>query len=506
MYEIIVIGNDLSSLMAAVRSSQMGKKTILLTDIDIPDYYAASGYTFDIDPFPWTGFEPKGILTNILSDLELPVDTIPLNPAFKLIFPEHRFDILGDTAAQISEIEREIGRNSINFRQFYKTVLKTDTLLSRLIRDNPRVRPATVKEFFTYLLRVPRMIWLRRQFSKHFTRIQASPFLKKAFSAELLFFSHLNPEGISPLSLAYALSLPFRNLNYPIGGKYRIIDSLKRKIESKGGIVKSCSTLQLKINEEVVVDISAGNGNSFTIKGRNVIVSTKWKGFLPFLLGDDRCSSIADKYTDIEATHYPFTLHIGIAEASIPENMSQYSAIVSEEILCDETDTFKENLLFLELSALGDKGRAPAHRRALSVTAFLKDSPVDLSNKELTEVSVRMMKSIEGLLPFLNESIDFIDIDRSIDISRKYQESINERYSLKQNPILGVSLLSNKTPLNNLSITGGLLLAGLGMEGEIISGLNALESFSGDVNNVQDQETGQINVPLAHKEELLHIE
>jgi len=47
-----------------------------------------------------------------------------------------------------------------------------------------------------------------------------------------------------------------------------------------------------------------------------------------------------------------------------------------------------------------------------------------------------------------------------------------------------VSLLSDKTPLNNLRITGSVLLAGLGMEGEIISGFNAVQSFTGDENNV----------------------
>jgi hypothetical protein len=95
-------------------------------------------------------------------------------------------------------------------------------------------------------------------------------------------------------------------------------------------------------------------------------------------------------------------------------------------------------------------------------------------------VAVCMMKHLEKLLPFLNEGIDFIDIDKSIDLSRRHNTSLHTKYSLKQNPILGISLLSSKTPLSTVSLTGDVLCAGLGMEGEILAGLNAARSLMGD--------------------------
>ncbi|MDI6616001.1 MAG: hypothetical protein QME27_04745 [Syntrophaceae bacterium] len=55
MYDTIVLGNDPGSLVAAVTLANQGKKTLLLTD-DTPLYYSESGYTFDIDPLPWSGF------------------------------------------------------------------------------------------------------------------------------------------------------------------------------------------------------------------------------------------------------------------------------------------------------------------------------------------------------------------------------------------------------------------------------------------------------------------
>ena len=430
MYDIIVIGNDLASLMAAVRSAQSGMKTILLNDVDIPDFYEASGYTFDIDTFPWTGFEAGGIFSGILADLDIPVDTVAIDPPVQCIFREHRIDVPSNIPAQIEEIERELDGHTVNVRALYRTIEKTDSLISKLLRDNPQVRPSTAGEFFAYLRKVPAMVRLKTVFSRHLSRLQPPSLLKRVLTAELLLFSHLNPDGITPLSLAYSLARPFRGLYYPLGGKYRIIDALKRKIESVGGMVKRCSTLQLDINDEVVVDTAGCNGESVIIKGNAVILSAQWKGFLPFMLGDSRCSAMAEQFTDIEPSHYPFTLHLGIAESSIPERLSQYSVLMSDDMPRDATDIFREGFLFFELSATGDSGCAPQRRRALSVTAFLKESPADMSNKELTDVSVRMMKGTETLFPFLAESIDFIDIDSSIALSRRYQGSINQRYSL----------------------------------------------------------------------------
>jgi hypothetical protein len=37
--------------------------------------------------------------------------------------------------------------------------------------------------------------------------------------------------------------------------------------------------------------------------------------------------------------------------------------------------------------------------------------------------------------------------------------------------------MPNKTPMRNVTMTGGMLLAGLGFEGEILSGMNAAHSI-----------------------------
>ncbi|GAJ08086.1 unnamed protein product, partial [marine sediment metagenome] len=147
----------------------------------------------------------------------------------------------------------------------------------------------------------------------------------------------------------------------------------------------------------------------------------------------------------------------------------EYVIVIGDE----NRPVMDNNLVFLEVSSPGDTGCAPDGKRAISASVFLKESPLRLSNDDLKGISTEMLENLEGFLPFLKENLDFINIEQSIEISRKYQEVINQKFKINGSPLLGISLLPNKTPLKNVFITGGMLLAGLGFEGEIISGMNA---------------------------------
>ncbi len=156
--------------------------------------------------------------------------------------------------------------------------------------------------------------------------------------------------------------------------------------------------------------------------------------------------------------------------------MGEHVIIISEE---DKSLT-NGNLLFVEMSSRTDTSRAPMGKRAASISVFLDDSPLRLSNVVLQKVSQKMLKSIENYLPFIQENIDYMNIERSIDISRQYQEVICRKYSNTRSDILGISPFSCTTPVHNIFVTGGMMLAGLGFTGEILSGIDAAQCVIGE--------------------------
>jgi phytoene dehydrogenase-like protein len=184
---------------------------------------------------------------------------------------------------------------------------------------------------------------------------------------------------------------------------------------------------------------------------------------------DKKFFGLSKKSAALKPSHYPFTLHLGVYGKGIPEKMSEYVIFVKNERKILEDC----NLLFLEVSAPSDEGRAPKEMRAMSVTTFLDKSPASADNASLKETAKKMLGNLEHFLPFLKEHIAFMDIEKSIEISIKQQKIINNKYRSTKGMSFGISTLSNKTPMKNVFLTGGALLPGLGFDGEIISGINA---------------------------------
>ena len=85
MFDVIVIGSDLSSLIAALLASRYGRKVLLLAESGLDDGLARSGYTFNVDPFPWSGFGVGQVFSRLLSEVNIPLPETsrvsPLNPA-----------------------------------------------------------------------------------------------------------------------------------------------------------------------------------------------------------------------------------------------------------------------------------------------------------------------------------------------------------------------------------------------------------------------------------------
>jgi phytoene dehydrogenase-like protein len=318
---------------------------------------------------------------------------------------------------------------------------------------------------------IPVILKERLSLSKRFKAIAKNPSLTRIFEAKNAILSNLSSSEKSPISIssAYGLSLPLKGLYHHVAGNEVLPGLLKSAFESSGGhLIKNCSVMRININREIDVDVSIPDTLS-QIRGRYLIASTKWEKLRLLLLNDRKFKRMERRLKLVGSAYYPFTLHMGILERCIPEKTAIYVAIVIDE----NRPVMDDNLVFVEISARDCKDRAPADKRALSATIFLRESPLVLTNDELKEVSQVVFCALEKFLPFLRENLDFLNIGMSIDLSRKCQELVNHKYAMQSNSLFGMSSISNKTPHRNVFMTGGMLLAGLGFQGEIISGINA---------------------------------
>jgi phytoene dehydrogenase-like protein len=475
MYDTIVIGNDLSSLIAATMIAHHGRKTVLLPEGDNQYVYTESGYTFHIDPLPLTGFGPEQICSRLFLSLGTQFEEIQdvrlLNPCFQIILPDHRIDFFNDKEKLLKEMAREFAGHAEDIRKIYMSVSEIYDLFAQWIRKNPYFYPCNYKELISCIRNIPELIKERLRLSKSLHAIKKNPSLYRAFEAQRALFSNLFQDSQiqSNISTSYILSSPFRGVYYHAHGKELLMRSLRSMfIKSGGHLINNCSVNNVGIRKEINIDIDTYNKLS-TIRGKYLITSTKWEKCGSLLLDNLKFRRLKRRLKSLQVLHYPFTLHMGVHEKGIPEMMAAYVAILGN----NGNAEMDNNVVLLESSFSGETERAPSGKRALSATVFLKESPLTLSDGEFRDIGTSIFQSLETFLPFLTDNLDYINIDKSIELSRKYQGLTSPKYNMNTASWFGLHNISHNTPVRNVFITGGMLLADLGFDGEILSGMNA---------------------------------
>jgi phytoene dehydrogenase-like protein len=232
--------------------------------------------------------------------------------------------------------------------------------------------------------------------------------------------------------------------------------------------MEECGVMRVETEPRIGIDLQGPDGST-TLDGRTLIVSALWEKLNLLLLEQPRFRRLLRRFARFRPAAYPFCLHMGVHEGGLPEKMAPYVLVVP-----DETQAARgQNLVFLETSLSGETERAPEKRRAVTATVFLQDSPLRLSDAELRERAERILASLEGFLPFLRESIDYIHVEKSIFLSRQNQERFSRKYAARYFFHPGVHTFQPETPLRRVFLTGGMLMAGPGFEGEVLSGIHS---------------------------------
>jgi phytoene dehydrogenase-like protein len=475
MYDTILIGKDIGSLMAALTCVCRGHQTLLLSDEEAPAPYVASGCTFNADPFPWTGFDTNGsfLSFHLHRTIFQAVSSflVPLNPGLQIIFPEHRLDIFTGREELLHEVSREFAGCEGRLRALYEAVARADQLLSQLIMAYPALSPVYMKKSPGYIKRIA--LYLREKSRcDRIIRGFRDDTLRLFFESQLAVFSNMHPSGLrhSPL-WPHTLSKPLLGICYPLGGKHAVQKALEDLFTRHGGILL----------KDVAVDkIAAGTGlyrvdvrtdqGALQCSARFLVVSRAWKNMTRLLNADERKTRRLNGHLRrSKRSLHAFTLHMSVLDRGLPERMAEYVALIA-----DRQKTLRDlNYLFLELSKRNDTGRAPEGKRALSITVLLDRAPSDYSDAELFALADGILARLEGFIPFLSENIDFMDVARCIELARTGEETAGHRYGILPSSFLRLSTLPCKTPLKNVYWTGKDLYADLGFEGEILSGINA---------------------------------
>jgi hypothetical protein len=466
MYGLIVIGDDLSSWIAAAAASSKGIKTALITENGNGCVSYIGDLAFETESTPLTGLGENQVCHSLLKNSGIHPDTSLMNPAFQVILPENRLDVFNGKDELVTELVREFPDLAADIKSFYDASFAISARVEKWIAEHPLIRPSGFKEVLDYGKLIP--CWVKG--------IYYNLKLKKMMRQNLAFKKVMEAARVLLSFRTGASNALFSHFQYcaPLRGacnfspdREDFFTYLTKIIETKGGVhLNHFEVIAVKKDKTIEVTYQDKNRDAFKVEADHLIVSTKWQN-MRLIIDRRKKFSFGDFIRPAKISHYPFTVHLGIRPQCLPEKMAGHAAVISDA----EKDIYDNNLIILKSGAQGN--RSGASKIPLTATVYLPDDEKIWSKESLNQTALSVIERLEYFLPFLADNIELIDIQDSIELSRKQRNVVNPRYRIRNSLLTRLASKNNKTKFGNIYLTGASLLADIGYEGEIISGLNA---------------------------------
>lgn len=473
MYDLIVIGDDLSSHIAAAVASSKGIKTALISENGLAGSCVIGDLVFDIDMTPFSGLRENQILFSLLKDLGISPEINLLNPSFQIILPENRLDFFNDKEALIKEFMREFPDLAQDIISYYNALEKTSYAAEKWLYNHPLIQPKHFRDYMDYIKLTPYLIknkLINHKLKRLASRSVSFQKIMEAQNALLSFRTNHHTSFFANFLYCAAL----RGIYNFSPGNQSIFDALIKKIEmSEGLYLKNHEVVSVKKGNIIEITYVDKNGTASNIEADHLIVSTKWQN-MRLILGRKKNFGLGDFIRPTKISKYPFTIHLGIKPTCIPEKMARHVAVVSDI----RKDIYDDNLIILESVTCQSEKTDSSPKIPLSATIFLPDKEDIWSNDNLNQTAHSIIERLEFFLPFLKENIEYLDIEESISVSKKQRAVVNPKYQIRNALMTGFAAKNNKTRFSNIYLTGASLLSDAGFEGEIISGINAANFVS----------------------------
>ncbi len=471
MHDVIIIGNDLSSLIAAWRSAKRGYKTILICRHAPPYSLSLNDFTFDIDPLPWLSIPEAGFDLPRALTRETSVGDSGAIPALQVILPEHRVDFRHGLYDQIRELAREFPGEAQEAEQLYRqAMISSRSMESWLSLLSGQVRGATViKSVPKYFLNA--VAWRFR------TRSLKAV---SGLNAPLRFTLHLlsGEAGcrLEQIAASWHLARLLTAQPFLKQSKTEILKGLRDELDSLGVEVCQADEIpRILTGREIEVAIVQSEGQRL-LTAKDLIVSLKWRDFAK-LCQDQKIDHWRKRYLKSVAPFYrPYTIHIGLKNRAIPEQMA--SQVIVAPMGREPGKPLGGDLTFLSLSSPDDAGAAPTGMRTLSATVFLPMMSSGADLQYFRGVADNMMKRLDIVLPFLRENIVCLDIEACYKLHVDFQDVVNLKSDHGGCRPGFVPTSAGTRVKRNVVVTGGELFPALGFMGELLSGIHAADQIS----------------------------
>jgi phytoene dehydrogenase-like protein len=483
-YDVVVLGADLAPLTCAALLAKRGFRVAVLGQQTERADYALGPYRLPREPFTFTtsqGPLSRRIFGELGLGLSLRRLARPLEPAFQVALPAHRFDMPTTSAALEAEIEREfpeVKRPILDFcRRVEERARTTDELF-----ESKLVWPAESLLERRELARLAARLDVERDGAgdKLLSELAESHPFRSAVWSTVAFGAHSEARSITELQLARLFRGRARDAVMLEGGLAALADLLADKIRAHSG--------QLRMQErasQILVRRSGVHGvrlfgSDEEIGAATVIAGIDVAAVQRLLVDRSPFEELFERLGEPQPRFYRYTMNVVLDENGVPEGMQR-------DVFClRNTDgpLHSENLLHVELS------RLTAGQALLCVEALLPARAVEERDGSLADVRERLLDALAEVVPFIEKHMILVDSphdgrkpwarDDRLDVStalleRRGPQTMAGVHAFPVTTALGVCAMPVKTPLRGLLLCSRQVAPGLGVEGELLAAASAAQ-------------------------------
>ncbi|WP_342381117.1 desaturase [Myxococcus stipitatus] len=475
VYDVIVLGSQLGGALAAALLAKRGHRVLLVDHDGMGPGYEHGGYVLPYAPFVAPPLKAMPAIEEALTELGLTTTVQralrPHAPELQLVMPKNRMDLHADATRRKAEVTRELGEEGEALLGALAGTTAQHEATDAFFKAQPALPP---DGFFEG--------WGLKKLIRAHPGLEAPPRLAAETPAAALvrslrpFINHLDrPE--SPLALTRPLSQVLSAPCFFNGGHDGLRELLTRRLAELGGDVLGRDSPSGFIVEELSFEGSKFAGvklvRSDTLYRAACLVAATDSSALRRLVTDKKHHRGLLEHLDQSTTKsILFTVNWVVPETALPRGMGELSLVDTQDA---ELGSMLIQLHPVRTTASGGKeSKDMEGLRVVCAGVFVPATARELGDEHLQTLASRIDAQLDAVMPFtaqhrLLRSVPYLDASGS----RGTRLMPHPLYSFESEAVLGVTGLTQRTPVKNLLLAGREVLPGLGLEGELLAGVRA---------------------------------
>jgi len=471
VYDVVVLGGQLGGAFAASLLAKRGYRVLLVEHDGLGPGYEYEGYLLPYAPFvapqlrtmPQVeeAFAELGLSTTVQRSLK------PNVPDLQLVLPGHRLDLPHAESRRLQELTREFGDAGAQVNSLLSLASVQHEQSDSFLKQAPELPP----DGWLQSWRLKKMVERHPELTMPLALTGTAPPIPLLL-ALLRFVTYLaKPNGLLPATRTLSQVL-HASTRYP-GGREGLRELLYRRLSELGGDLLWRESAESSIVEALTFESGRVIGlkvvQSENIYRCNCLIASTDSAAVRRLIPEKRKQRHLVELLDLASVkQFLFSVNWVLKVDALPRGMGDLLLM----------DTKDEDLGPLLVQVFGTRRVGAKSEdedlRTVCAAAFVPATARDLGDPHLQKLADRIGGHLGELIPFADRHRELVSVPylhpSGIRGARLLPHPL---ISIDTESVLGITGISQVTPVKNLFLASREVLPGLGLEGEFLAGIRA---------------------------------